>query len=157
MSDERERLLDRWYRPRHQRLAAAVDRVLERRGRCLLIDAHSFPSSPLPYELDQELRRPDICIGTDPFHTPPALVAFAASVVGDLGWTAGVDRPFSGALVPMPYYGADRRVSAIMIEVNRRRYLDEPIGGASSDFEGCRNLVQRLVHEIINAAAVGRT
>jgi len=156
MSGEREHLLDQWYRPHHQRLAAAVDRALERTGGCLLIDAHSFPSSPLPYELDQEPHRPDICIGTDPFHTPPALVAFVASVASGLGWTVGVDRPFSGALVPMPYYGVDRRVSAIMIEVNRRLYLDEPIGCASSDFERCQNLVQRLVQEIINATAVGR-
>jgi len=66
---ERERLLSTYYRPHHSRLAAAVDRALVHRGMAVILDCHSFASYPLPYEADQELDRPDICIGTDPFHT----------------------------------------------------------------------------------------
>jgi N-formylglutamate deformylase len=68
---ERQALLDRWYRPHHAALTAAVATVLQSRDSCLIIDAHSFPAAPLPYETDQDLDRPDICIGSDDFHTPP--------------------------------------------------------------------------------------
>ena len=52
-------LLDEWYWPHHQNPEAAVGRALERHGHCLLIDCHSFPSGPLPYEPDQNPARPD--------------------------------------------------------------------------------------------------
>jgi N-formylglutamate deformylase len=69
---EREELLARWYRPHHAGLTAAVAAAIGGRGHCLVIDAHSFPARPLSYELDQNPDRPDICIGTNDFHTPPA-------------------------------------------------------------------------------------
>ena len=37
-----------------------------------------------------------------------------------VGWSVEIDRPFSGAIVPMAFYRADDRISAVMIEVNRR-------------------------------------
>ena len=46
---------------------------------CLIIDGHSFPALPLPYELNQRAFRPDFCIGTDDFHTPEELVATVES------------------------------------------------------------------------------
>ena len=44
---EREDLLERFYRPHHRDLTAAVDRALSQHGTCLVIDAHSFPAQPL--------------------------------------------------------------------------------------------------------------
>lgn len=70
---ERQALIESWYRPHHHRLSQVVQRALDDHGRTLVIDAHSFPSLPLPYESDQRLDRPQICIGTDDFHTPRAL------------------------------------------------------------------------------------
>jgi N-formylglutamate deformylase len=66
----RERLLDRWYRPHHARLTEALDGALADQGRCLVIDVHSFAARPLPHEPDQDPERPEVCLGTDPFHTP---------------------------------------------------------------------------------------
>ncbi len=47
---------------------------LKRKGKSLIIDCHSFPEKPFPYEEDQSLERPDICIGTDSYHSPQRLV-----------------------------------------------------------------------------------
>ena len=76
-SQERIALLERFYRPHHAQLEAAVRDALEVRGSCLVIDCHSFPARPLPYELDQDPERPDICLGTDEFHTPTPLLEVA--------------------------------------------------------------------------------
>jgi N-formylglutamate deformylase len=85
--DERERIITRWYRPHHALLTSAVDQVLAREGLCLVVDCHSFSAHPLPHEPDQDPQRPDICIGTDPFHTPAGLVPAIAKQAGELGMT----------------------------------------------------------------------
>ena len=147
--EERTRLLDRFYRPHHAALAAAVDGALVRTGRCLLIDGHSFPSVPLPYEPDQAPERPDICLGTDAFHTPRELLDAATAEVGRLGWTIAVDRPFAGTIVPMTHYRRDARVASLMIEVNRRLYMDETSGVPTPALDDVR---ERL-HDLMRVAA----
>jgi N-formylglutamate amidohydrolase len=145
---ERQALIDRYYRPHHARLEAAVTSALANGGRCLVVDCHSFPSLPLPYELDQNTDRPDICLGADEFHTPETLIDAARAVFLSEGFTVEVNRPFSGALVPMKYYRAERRVSALMIEVNRRLYMDELTGSRSDRFGAIQLVLRRALDAV---------
>jgi N-formylglutamate amidohydrolase len=147
---ERSLLIERWYQPHHRALTVAVETVLRAHGTCLIIDAHSFPSSPLPYELDQNQDRPDICIGTDDFHTPISLTNLAVGLCRDAGWTVAVNRPFQGALVPAAYFRTDARIRAVMFEVNRRLYLDEQTGTAGPDFDGCRTTLSAVLQRLID-------
>ena len=78
--------------------------------------------------------RPDICIGTDAFHTPDWLASLAAERFTAAGLTVAVNRPYSGALVPAEFCGRDRRVSSLMIEISRRRYMHEDGGGRLEAF-----------------------
>ncbi|MDR6859812.1 N-formylglutamate amidohydrolase [Variovorax guangxiensis] len=124
--EERERLMREYYFPHHARLEAAFSCAIQSEGYCLLIDCHSFPGSALPYELaTPDLTRPDICIGTDPFHTSAEIARAFVMEFERAGWRVGVNDPFAGALVPSSRYRSDRRVGAVMVEVNRRLYLDE--------------------------------
>ena len=75
---ERQQLIDEFYAPHHEAFARAVAAELKRLGIALIIDCHSLPSRSLPYELDQNPDRPDICIGTDSHHTPEWLVTTVA-------------------------------------------------------------------------------
>jgi len=135
-ADEREALLGAYYRPHHAVLEAAVAAAIERHGRCLVLDGHSFPSEALPYEMaDPARERADICIGTDDFHTSAELAdAFAVAFRRD-GWRVSLNDPFAGALVPASRYRRDGRVSGVMVEVNRRLYLREVDAAPSADFE----------------------
>ncbi len=139
---EREALLERWYRPHHRRLEQLVEDALRQHGRAVVLDAHSFPSKPLPYERAASADRPEICIGTDPFHTPAGLRAALVSAFAALGFRVSVDTPFSGALVPARYYRRDPRVQSVMVEVNRRLYLDEATGLPAEDFAAVAATVQ---------------
>lgn len=121
-------LIERFYVPHHSALTRAVDDVLETGPWCLVIDCHSFPSRPLPHEPDQGPDRPEICLGTDPFHTPPWLAEGALASFTKLGFNVQFNRPFSGALVPGKHLQTDSRVLALMIEVNRSTYMDEMSG-----------------------------
>ncbi len=47
---QRDELLERFFHPYHRALTAQVGATLDRFGRCLLLDCHSFASVPLPSE-----------------------------------------------------------------------------------------------------------
>ncbi|MEZ4597587.1 MAG: N-formylglutamate amidohydrolase [Chloroflexota bacterium] len=67
------RLVDELYRPWHRALSTLVDEALAAFDACLVLDCHSFGTVPLPSEADQDPGRPDVCVGTDGWHTPPSL------------------------------------------------------------------------------------
>lgn len=121
----RDALLQEYYYPHHAALASAVNSELDEHGRALIIDCHSYPNIALPYELNRSLSRPDICVGTDPFHTPKHLSGQLLSAFRDMGYSAEYDTPFSGSIVPTEYYGENKDVHSVMIEVNRSLYLNE--------------------------------
>ena len=143
-SSAREEILRDLFRPYAAALEGEVTEQLRRFGRCLIIDAHSFPSIPLPYE-DASLDRPDLCIGFDEFHAPDVLIDALERVGRDAGWTVGRNTPFAGSYMPLAYYGKDPRVSSVMLEINRNRYMDEATGERSEEFKETRDLVGRLV------------
>jgi N-formylglutamate deformylase len=135
---ERKSLIREYYLPHHDLVANAVRKELEKNGRALIIDCHSFPSSPLPYELDKNPNRPDICIGTDVFHTPLPLCQAAAEESLKQGFKYSVNQPFSGALVPSEFYRNNKNVYSIMIELNRKLYMNEETGEKSLNFKTCQ-------------------
>jgi N-formylglutamate amidohydrolase len=123
--EERKAAMRDWYAPHHDRLEVAVTSILDRFDRCLVIDCHSFPGKPLPYEnADPFQERPDICIGSDQFHTPKELEFAFVEAFSSNGWQVEVNKPFSGSLVPASRYCADSRVTSLMVEINRDLYLD---------------------------------
>lgn len=146
---ERQRLLDRVYTPYHAALSDLVAGFIEEFGRCLVLDCHSFGSVPLPSEKDQSAQRPDICIGTDSFHTSADLAERFEDAFRSEGLSVARDRPFTGALVPLTYYGRDRRVSAVMVEVRRGVYCDEETGEPVPDFGAVKAAVVRAVSRAV--------
>ena len=121
-------LLDAYYVPYAAAMTRAVDARLAAAGRCVVVDVHSYPTRALPYELHGNGPRPPVCLGTDPFHTPPDLLAHAEAAFARFGGT-GVNSPFGGAYVPLKHYGQDVRVQALMIEIRRDQYLPAEPGG----------------------------
>jgi len=147
--ETRERMLDQYYRPHHVCLTEAVSSVLSVYGKALVVDCHSFPSTPQPYEIDQRKERPDICLGTDSFHTPDRITELLRAEFIAKGFTVQINRPFSGALVPMKYYGKEKAVSAIMIELNRKLYMDERTGYRLSDFDKTKQAICSIISSIV--------
>jgi N-formylglutamate amidohydrolase len=120
-------LIERYFRPYAKAMTDAVADRLAVTGRAVIIDVHSYPSAPLPYELHGEGPRPAVCLGTDSFHTPPELLAAAREAFAPCG-EPGLDSPFSGTYVPLEFYGGEPRVSALMVEIRRDTYMTEPGG-----------------------------
>ena len=107
---KRQELLKQFYNPHHQKLTETVEESLSDNNHCLIIDGHSFPDLPLPYELQQTAFRPDFCLGTDDLHTLEELVAKIEGELESCGYLTARDQPFSGTIVQMKHYWKDQRV-----------------------------------------------
>jgi N-formylglutamate amidohydrolase len=141
----RQHVMSEYYWPHHRRLSAAVAQQLELHGRAMIIDGHSFPDIPIEQSLDKRPNRPDFNIGTDAFHTPQALTDLSAKFFEDRGYSIGIDWPYSGSIVPLEYYQKDKRVSSIMLEVNRKLYLKEGTAEKSADYEQTKEVVRAFL------------
>lgn len=129
-------------------MAKKVGWLLEKFGHCLIIDCHSFSSKPLPYELDQNPKRPDICIGTDSFHTPKSVVSIIKAFCKKNNFKVALNKPFSGTYMPLKFFKKDRRVSSVMIEINRSIYMDEKTGLPLISFSNFQKLLSELMPQL---------
>jgi N-formylglutamate amidohydrolase len=134
-SSEKEDLINRFYVPYHERIEEEVDYFLETFKRCLIIDCHSFSSKPLPYEPDKDTKRPDICLGTHDLHTTIELLEEGETFFRNSGLITYRNKPYDGTYAPSKFLNKDSRVSSLMIEVNRKLYMNEDTGRKTDNFK----------------------
>lgn len=135
-------VLKDYYWVHHALLSKAVKTSLEQTKSCLILDCHSFPSSPLTRAIVQDEIRPDFNIGTDSYHTPKHIIDESINYFKSKGYTLGIDTPYSGSIVPMEYYQKDNSVTSIMLEVNRGLYLKENTNEKSQNYNKTKEIVQ---------------
>ena len=146
--EQREMLLRRCYDPHHRLLEAAVDAAIREHGSCLIIDAHSFSATPLPYEPEQQTDRPDVCLGTCQEHTSENLFALASGHFRECGFSVARNHPYAGTIVPLKYWG-DRRVASLMVEVNRKLYMDAGQMKKSPGFDAVKTAVCAFLELVV--------
>lgn len=147
-SERRSDLMSAFYVPHHDALETWSRRALEEFGQCMILDCHSFPSRPLMCDMSQSPDRPDICIGTSKLHSQPGLVEAAKGAFEAQGWSVKIDSPYFGTMVPLPHFGREPRLASLMIEVNRRLYMDESSGerlARFADIAECLELALRAI------------
>jgi N-formylglutamate deformylase len=140
-------LLATYYRPYAAGMASIVDDRLAAAGHAVVVDLHSYPSRALPYEVRGDRPRPAICLGTDPFHTPAALLDAARDAFAGCG-TVDVDTPFAGCYVPLAHYRREPAVRALMVEIRRDVYMREPGGEPTDGIHAVVAALTRLVDAI---------
>jgi N-formylglutamate amidohydrolase len=147
----RKRRIQQLYLPYHAALDALVGELLTESGACTIVDCHSFPSVPLPSEIDQAAGRPDICLGTDELHTPSLLADGLEAAFAAEGLRVARDRPFRGTFVPSGYHRRDARVRSVMIEVRRGLYLDEVRAERLPAFAAVAAAIGRVLARVVVA------
>ncbi len=147
----RQSILNNYYWRHHSDLSRAVNEQLKLFGKALIVDCHSYPSLPLKRDLDQNSCRPDFNIGTDPFHTPNAIIELSVEFFKKLGYSIGIDWPYRGSIVPMEHYFKNKNVQTIMLEINRKLYLDEPTNIKSGRYEEIGRVTQEFIQELKNS------
>lgn len=145
--EEKKSIIETYYRPHHQRLSDEVDAQLDKGDSALIIDCHSFPNEAYCFNSDFKQLRPDICLGTDEYHTPKELLHKVKKLFLEKGYEVKVDSPYNGTMVPLKHYKKDKRVNSIMIEVNRRLYMDDE-GFKTEHFEDLQEELLELLSEL---------
>lgn len=141
---ERNRIIEQFYIPHHTRLSQVVSRTLSMVDHAVIVDCHSFNDYPMPH--NDDATRPDFCIGTDSYHTPPHIVDALKDVLSFNEVSYSINRPFSGTIVPQPYYRKNKNVWSVMIEVNKRMYMNGK--DKSSTWERTKNIVNDMLNTI---------
>ncbi len=146
----REELIKNYYDPHHQIFNEKVIQILEIFNRCVIIDGHSYPTTPLPTQTNY-LSTPEIGIGTDDLFTSPQLIELTLNYFKSHGLSVGLNEPFQGTIIPAQIYKSkDCRVQSVMIEVRRDLYIDENTAEKNNQFETIKKLIhgyRRLVSD----------
>ena len=146
----RNSIMQEYYWKHHNEFTLAVSNELEKNGTCLIVDCHSYPSTPITRDLNQSPQRTDFNIGIDPFHTPQFLIDASVAFFEEKGYSLGVDWPYSGTIVPMAFYQKNPNVYSIMLEINRGLYLVEPGNEKSEQFIAIQHVVQDFLKMLKN-------
>jgi N-formylglutamate amidohydrolase len=137
--------MNEFYQPHHDKLEDAVVAQLKQFGKSLIIDCHSFSDIPLRRDLDQDNVRPDYCLGTDAFHSSGELIKTAEQFFKKKNLSLGLNKPYAGSMVPAKYYQKDPNVQSIMLEINRKLYLEPGTKRKSNNY----SVVKETVNEFI--------
>jgi N-formylglutamate amidohydrolase len=112
----------------------------------MLIDCHSFSS--LPTQLCPTPQDVDICIGWNEDETTPErmLLGLVAAYFMDCGYSIGINKPFSNSKT---FPGATGYHS-LMIEINKRCYMNEETLEKSDNFNLLHSQLQKLYSIILD-------
>lgn len=144
----RKIILDNYYWKHHKKLTQAVENQLKNYNKAIILDCHSFPDIPLNRSENKKIPRPDINIGTDSFHTPQRLLDISLLFFKSRGYDLKVNAPFSGSIVPMEYYRKEKKVESIMLEINRKLYLEKGTNIKSENYLRIKNTVSDYIELI---------
>lgn len=148
--DEQHKLMvyNDYYLKHHQKLNNLVNSKLDKYGFVNIIDCHSFSDEPFNTDIDKSKNRPNICIGTDLFHTSNDLFIKLVNHFQTYGFTVGKNSPYSGTIVPLEHYKKNTNVSSIMIEVNRKLYMDENNNVVEKSVEKLNTIIDEIFEYI---------
>jgi N-formylglutamate deformylase len=126
-NEKDKEIVQKLYNDYHKGLTDLVRNKLENNDSCIIVDCHSFSDTPFETDLiklKENEKRPDICIGTDEFHTPEWLIRIFTFLFEKEGFSVQINNPYSGTIVPLEFYKKDVRVKSFMIEINRKLFID---------------------------------
>lgn len=136
-----------YYDAHHKELNEKTADKLSLYGKCTVIDCHSFSNERYWFH-DANLALPDICIGFEGDHVDSELVKIIQEEFKE--YDIGINTPYGGSLVPINYWGKDFRVKSVMIEINKKLYLEADNVIKSENFETIKKKLNNILQRVIN-------
>lgn len=118
-------VISKYYDKYHDYIDKLVDKNLKKYNKCFILDFHSFSNLQVR-ELLGYNDTCDICIGTDEFFSDKRINKFTYKYFKDLGYNVKFNFPYQGTYISSEAYkNKDRRVKSIMIEINKKIYVND--------------------------------
>ena len=109
-----------------------------------IVDCHSFNDLSLPWE--PEAKRCDICIGFDNKYTPLQVLCDLITHFNNNNLSVSINDPYCGTIVPS-LINNPHTVKSIMIEVNKKLYLDDKYK-VTRNFSKIEKILQQALYII---------
>ena len=141
-------LIRKYFDNHHKKLNEKTEQKLVMYDKCTVIDCHSFSNERYWFH-DVNLQLPDLCIGFEDNHVDKELV----NIIKDefQGYDIGINTPYSGSLVPTNYWGKDFRVKSVMIEINKKLYLEPDNVTKNKHFNVIKQKIDNILKKLDNS------
>ncbi|MEJ7929438.1 N-formylglutamate amidohydrolase [Ramlibacter sp. AN1015] len=132
---EARRRIERFWRPYHQALQAALDDAHRRHGQVWHVNCHSMWSIGPAGAPDAGAVRPDFVLGDrGGISCAAEFTALVRGALQDMGYSVAVNHPYAGAELVARHGRPAQGRHSLQIEINRSRYMDERTLEAHTDF-----------------------
>jgi len=135
----------KYFDEHHWLLNAKTKQKLDMFGECTIIDCHSFSNKR--YWFHEDILLPDICIGFEKNHVDEKLVAIIKNEFKE--YSVSINKPYVGSLVPTNYWGKDFRVKSVMIEINKKLYLESDNITKNNNFFLIKEKIENILKSLI--------
>jgi len=142
--------LDRYWRPYHRELASVMDRMLTVHGFYFQLSCHCMSAVGAPTHADAGQERMDFCLGN--LRGASSTTDFIESIAETIrrqGFTCSVNTPYTGGELNRRYGTADGTRESVMIEINKKRFMDIASFKKTEGFDAIR----AVAREVLQAAA----
>ncbi|MCB9989419.1 MAG: N-formylglutamate amidohydrolase [Rhodospirillales bacterium] len=134
--------IDNYYRPYHNKLQEALDKVYEFNGAVWHVNCHSMPSrnhGPLP----------DIVLGDfNGVSCAPEFLNFVRNIFKDMGYTTGINHPYRGGELVTRYSNPRLNRHSLQIEINRALYMNETTKEKSKNYSRIKNDLESFTRRL---------
>jgi N-formylglutamate deformylase len=145
---EVEARLDRYFRPYHRELASIMDRMLTAHGFYYQLSCHCMSAVGAPTHADAGKERMDFCLGNlRGASSSEDFIEFVADAIRQQGFTCSVNTPYTGGELNRRYGKADGKQESIMVEINKRTFMDVKSFRKNEGFEA----IQRVAGAVLQA------
>jgi N-formylglutamate deformylase len=142
--------IDRYWRPYHEAVSAAIDAAHARFGRVLHLNCHSMPavSGKMGTGFEGE-RHPDFVVGDRDGSTADAALSQAiCDFLRARGASVALNHPYKGVELVRRYSDPRRGRHSIQLEINRSLYMDEATLEPHAGFAQLEALLRELLLEL---------
>lgn len=140
----------RYHRPYHAELARMMDDAAARCGAAFHLNCHRMAPVGTMMSPDPGAVRADFCIGDrDGSSSGPAFRDRIADILGGLGYSVAINRPFKGQEILRRHGRPGEHRHSLQIEINSRLYLEPDGVTRSAGFDATRASLRILVREAV--------
>jgi len=150
---EVEDRLNRFHRPYHGELKSLVDGLREKFGFVYHLTCHCMSAVGAPTHPDKGQERADFCLGDlRGAGSEVAVMELIANTIQAKKFTVTVNFPYDGGEIVRRYGNPSAGVSTVMIEINKRRFMDVNTFLKTDGFPAIRDTANAVLAALAESA-----